>query len=162
MWNQVQHVGARSAVLDLFVECGHIDRPEAAVAGYDGGRSLHQVVGILASLGLGDRFVAVRMQVDESRRHDQPLGIDDACARHHFELAQGDNAVPLDGNVAHDWFGVAAVVDRAATEHQVGLDRIGSQQREEQQRSEIEHVVFQARICKASAVVDATRLLRIV
>jgi hypothetical protein len=50
--------------------------PAAAIAGDDRGAPLQQIIRVQPGVAIEDRVIAVVVQVDETRRDDQPLAID--------------------------------------------------------------------------------------
>ena len=129
MWNQMQNVRPRPAFFDLAVVGRHINGSRAAIAGDDRRTTLRQEVCVLPRLGLEDRIVAVRVQVDEARRDDHSPRVDFPRASLHREAADRDDAVVSDGQISDDSFAFAAVVKRAAAQDEVGGDGISSNER---------------------------------
>jgi hypothetical protein len=62
--------------VDLIEKRTHIDMPAAAIAGDDRGAPLQQIIRVQPGVAIEDRVIAVVVQVDETRRYDQPLAID--------------------------------------------------------------------------------------
>ena len=69
--------------------------------------------------------VAVRVQVDETRRDHQAVAIDLAADLAQGELAHGNDLVAHNGHVAGRASLARTVVDRAAAEQDVGIDGPG-------------------------------------
>src|SRR5262249_36067103 len=111
---------------------GDVGRPGAAVAGDDGGDALGDVREVLARAAEGDRPVAVGVQVDEAGGDDQAGAVEDLRLPGDGELADGDHAVALEGDVADLSGPAGAVVDGAAAQDQVGLDGVGGGEEGEQ------------------------------
>jgi len=64
------------------------------------------------------------MQIDEPGRDNQTLAVDAPRRAGNFELAHRHDSVPLIATVADGPFGVAAVINRAATKNEIAA--IGS------------------------------------
>src|SRR4051812_1600269 len=118
----MQDVGTRAAIIDLFEVRGHVRRSAAAVSGNDRRTALHEKVRILARLFRRYAAIAVRVQIDEARRDDEPLALNHSRRAGELEPADGDNPIVLDGYVADDAVAIGTVVNRAAAKHQVGGD----------------------------------------
>jgi hypothetical protein len=59
------------------------------------------------------------VHVDESRGHDQPLGVDGALRLRLADAADGDDLVAANGDIAHEPGVARAVHDPAAPDEQV-------------------------------------------
>src|SRR3954454_1122652 len=104
MWQEMQHICARPVLVDLAKVVGYIRGAGAAVARDDCSTALHQEVSVGPSFLLRDAAVAVRMQVDKSRRDDQVLAINEAGRAGNVELANCDDAIAFDRNIADRTF----------------------------------------------------------
>src|SRR5262249_41860062 len=136
----VDDVGADAPLVQLAEVRRRIDRAGAAVAGDDGGDALRQVVLVVARGRGGQAGVAVGVQVDEAGRGVQPRGVDDPRRAFDLEAADGDDAVPLEGQVAGRAGVAAAVVEDGAAEDDVRLDgRLGGGQDAQQQGKQALH-----------------------
>src|SRR5205085_7197804 len=136
-------VGADAVLLQLPEVARDVDRAGAAVAGDDRGDALEEVGQVGPRGGLQERVVAVRVQVDEAGRDDQALAVEDARPVGDLELAQGDDPVAAERQVADHAGPAAAVVQGGAAEDDVGLDRgVGGEHGEEGQGGEGEHGGF--------------------
>src|SRR5262249_7264804 len=95
--------------------------------------ALTQVIAIAPRRRLGERGIGMRVQVDEARRDVQAGAIDDLRRSCDGELADGDDAFALEGDVADDAGLAAAVEEGAALEDEVGLNGGVRAQREREE-----------------------------
>ncbi len=74
----------------------------------------------------------MRVQVDEPGADDHPGAIEHARLALHLKLADGDDAIVFDGDIADLARLIGAVVDRRPVQDDIGLDRcvrLGERQR---------------------------------
>ena len=93
-------IGADADLFELREIGRDIDGSRAAVAGDDGGDALHLVIEVGAGLLVLQRIIAVRVQIDEAGSDDEPLAIEDSRRAFDLELADGDDAIRLDRDIA--------------------------------------------------------------
>src|SRR5205823_131255 len=100
----------------------HVHRAGAAVARDHGGHALGQVAEVGPGGLLGQRPVAVRVQVDEAGSGHQAGAVEDAGLAAGPKAADRDDAVAADGQVADPAGLAAAVVEGGAADDDVRLD----------------------------------------
>ena len=82
------------------------------------------------------------VEIDEAGRDDQPAAVEDARLPGDGELADADDAIAANGEVALDARLAGAVVEGGAADDDVRLDRgVGAEQTHQDQRGEREHEV---------------------
>ena len=96
------------------------DDREAAVPGHHG---RHPVEARRRQLRVPEHLgVVVRVDVDESRRHDVPGGVEHGVALE--AVADGGDASPVDGDIGAPPNGAGAVEHRATSNHQFGHESL--------------------------------------
>jgi hypothetical protein len=131
----VNDVAADAAVLQRLEVASNVDGAETTVTGDNGGDALLEIAKIGTRLFFGQGRVAVGVQIDEAGRHHKAGAVDHARFAGDLELADSDNALAFDGEVADLTGFAAAIVDRGAADHKIGLDRfrlIGGAQLQDQ------------------------------
>src|SRR5262249_28606372 len=107
--------------------------PGPAVAGDDRGDPLRQVALVESSRGVHDAGVAVRVQVDEPRGDDQAGAVDHSPGARGLNLANRENLVTRNGDVADVPSLARAVVDRGVLDDHVRGYRIGRERKKEKE-----------------------------
>src|SRR5262249_28245053 len=103
-----------------------------AIARDDGCNALGEVVEVGVRPRLEDGLVAVRVQVDEARRGDEAGAVEDVRGVFQREVADADDAVAFEGEVALEGGPAAAVNQGDVAKDVIGLDGIGAGQGQEQ------------------------------
>ena len=124
MGDQVDDVRPRPVRVDGVEQLGNVERAAAAVAGDDRGHALRLVVPVGAGPGRDDSGIGMRVQVDESRRHDPGGGVDHPGLGVDCERPDGNDPLAPDRHVSPAPGGAGAVDDRPVLEHQIGGDRL--------------------------------------
>ena len=110
-------------LIDLLQILTDIDAPSSAIARDNGRASLQQEIAVLTSRRLSDRFIAVIMQVDETGGDGQSGAVNHAWIPGGLELADRDNPISSQRDVADPSRLARAVVNRHVGDDDVGINR---------------------------------------
>ena len=135
---QMCNVQAGAIGFEFVVEIFNINGAPTAVARDDGRATLREVTGswpqvidknrwdfgLFACRGIFNRAkeVAVVVQIDEAGSNDQTRAINRSLYATDFELTDGNNTIPTNGQITDDAFASRAINDRSLREQHVSID----------------------------------------